>query len=185
MLAGDLRIYSAPKALLRHIQWSLNEIFGYPVELNWEAQHLAPGALATQLQWRELKPVASKIASTLKSWHYLRFEVREFATGFSSSGEGVLYRCTPDLGLHQATTGSTGDVMIPENQISNLIYNSLSVEKLKSCLDNAIGTQWDLELEPFRIASPQALKQGPSMTIVIPPEQWQQLPTFPTGRARS
>jgi hypothetical protein len=42
--------------------------------------------------------------------------------------------------------------MIPENQISNLIYKTLSVEKLKSCLDNAIGTQWDLELEPFRIA---------------------------------
>jgi hypothetical protein len=79
LLAGDLRIYSAPKALLRHIQWSLNEIFGYPVELHWEQQHLAPGALATQLQWRELKPVASKIASTLKSWHYLRFEVREFS----------------------------------------------------------------------------------------------------------
>jgi hypothetical protein len=42
--------------------------------------------------------------------------------------------------------------MIPENQISNLIYKSLSVEKLKSSLENAIGKHWDDELEPFRIA---------------------------------
>jgi hypothetical protein len=70
----------------------------------------------------------------------------------TSMSEGVLFRCTPDLGLHQATTGSTGDVMIPENQISNLIYKSLSVEKLKSTLENAIGKDWDSELEPFRIA---------------------------------
>jgi hypothetical protein len=150
MLAGDLRIYSAPKALLRHIQWSLNEIFGYPVELNWEAQHLAPGALATQLQWRELKPVASKIASTLKSWHYLRFEVREFATGFSSSGEGVLYRCTPDLGLHQAVTASTGDVMVHENRLMTALENSRSYETLRESLATALGIAWDLELESYR-----------------------------------
>lgn len=150
LLAGDLRIYSAPKALLRHIQWSLNEIFGYPVELNWEAQHLAPGALATHLQWRELKPVASKIASTLKSWHYLRFEVREFATGFNGSGEGVLYRCTPQLGLHQAVTSSTGDVMIHENRLMTALENSRSYETLRTSLSTALGVAWDLELEGYR-----------------------------------
>ncbi|TSA19893.1 MAG: DUF3145 family protein [Actinomycetales bacterium] len=147
LLAGDLRIYSAPKALLRHIQWSLNEIFGYPVELNWEAQHLSPGALATQLQWRELKPVASKIASTLKSWHYLRFEVREFS---NISGEGVLYRCTPDLGLHQAVTASTGDVMIHENRLVTILENSRSYETLRKSVSDSLGIAWDLELESYR-----------------------------------
>ncbi len=147
LLAGDLRIYSAPKALLRHIQWSLNEIFGYPVELNWEQQHLAPGALATQLQWRELKPVASKIASTLKSWHYLRFEVREFS---NISGEGVLYRCTPDLGLHQAVTASTGDVMVHENRLMTALENTRSYEALRDSLSSALGIAWDLELECYR-----------------------------------
>ena len=146
-LAGDLRIYSAPKALLRHIQWSLNESLGYPVELTWEAQHLAPGALATQLQWRELKPVASKIASTLKSWHYLRFEVREFS---SIGGEGVLYRCTPQLGLHQAVTASTGDVMVHENRLMTALENSRSYEALRDNLSGALGIAWDLELESYR-----------------------------------
>lgn len=148
LLAGDLRIYSAPKALLRHIQWSLNQIFGYPVELNWQPQALAAGTLATELQWRDLKPVASKIASTLKSWHYLRFEVREFST---LGGEGVLYRCTPDLGLHQAVTSSTGDVMIHENRIQTALDSYKSYESLKEAMNHALGIAWDVELECYRL----------------------------------
>ena len=147
LLAGDLRIYSAPKALLRHIQWSLNEIFGYPVELDWQPQHLSAGTMATELQWRELKPVASKIASTLKSWHYVRFEVREFST---LGGEGVLYRCTPDLGLHQAVTASTGDVMIHENRLMTALESHKSYETLREAMNLALGTAWDAELECYR-----------------------------------
>ena len=144
MLAGDLRIYSAPKALLRHIQWSLNEIFGYPVELNWEAQHLAPGALATQLQWRELKPVASKIASTLKSWHYLRFEVQEFCS------EGAeLFRFTPELGMHRAFTDGTGSILISENVIRKSLATFDDLE-IRENLGLALGSQWDQALEPYR-----------------------------------
>jgi hypothetical protein len=94
-----------------------------------------------------LKPVASKIASTLKSWHYLRFEVREFS---NISGEGVLYRCTPDLGLHQAVTASTGDVMIHENRLVTILENSRSYETLRKSVSNSLGIAWDLELESYR-----------------------------------
>ena len=66
---GDLRIYSAPLALLRHIQWSLNEIFGEVVALEWVNQPLVGGASAMSLEWRANKSHASAIASTLKSWH--------------------------------------------------------------------------------------------------------------------
>ncbi len=147
LLSGDLRIYSAPKALLRHIQWSLNEIFGYPVDLEWQPQLLAAGTMATQLQWREVKPVASKLASTLKSWHYLRFEVREFS---ASSGEGVFYRCTPSLGLHQAVTSSTGDIMIHENRLMTTLETCKSFETLRESISLALGTAWDTELECYR-----------------------------------
>lgn len=148
LIAGDLRIYSAPKALLRHIQWSLNEIFGYPINLDWSAQPLAPGTLATEFQWREVRSNASTIASTLKSWHYLRFEVREYAT---QGGEGVFYRCTPDLGLHQAVTSSTGDVMIHENRIQSSLDSHRSYESLRQSLESSLGIAWDRELEPFRL----------------------------------
>lgn len=148
LLAGDLRIYSAPKALLRHIQWSLNQILGYPVELSWEEQHLSPGSFATSYQWRDIKPAASKIASALKAWHFLRFEVREFST---SGGEGVLYRCTPDLGLHQATTSSTGDVMIHENRLVSALEHNLSYESLRAAIRETLGIAWDEELESYRM----------------------------------
>jgi len=147
-LSGDLRIYSAPRALLRHIQWSLNEIFGYTVDIHWEPQPLSAGTMMCELQWRETKPVASKIASSLKSWHYLRFEVREFAV---NGGEGVLYRCTPTLGLHQAVTASTGDVMVHENRIMTALANHRSYESLREGLHQALGTAWDAELECYRL----------------------------------
>ena len=148
LIAGDLRIYSAPKALLRHIQWSLNEIFGYPINLDWQSQPLSPGTLATEFQWREVKASASKIASTLKSWHYLRFEVREYST---SGREGVFYRCTPELGLHQAVTSSTGDVMIHENRLQSSLDTHRSYESLRQSLEASLGIAWDRELEPFRL----------------------------------
>lgn len=147
--AGDLRIYSAPSALLSHVEWGINQHLGLAQDFQWIPQPLSPGAYSLEFEWKQSKAIAAKLAIALKGWHFIRFEIREVNTSIS---EGVLFRCTPDLGLHQVTTGSTGDVMIPENQISNLIYKSLSVEKLKSGLENAIGAEWDRELEPFRIA---------------------------------
>jgi len=147
-LAGDLRIYSAPRALLRHIQWSINEIFGHTVSLDWQPQPLAAGSQMCELQWRDTKPVASKIASSLKAWHYIRFEVREFSV---SGGEGVLYRCTPELGLHQAVTASTGDVMIHENRLMTALATHRSYESLRESMNDALGTAWDNELECYRL----------------------------------
>jgi hypothetical protein len=146
-LSGDLRIYSAPRALLRHIQWSLNEVFGETIALNWVEQPLTAGTFACEMQWRSKKLSASRIAATLKSWHFIRFEVREFPT---EGGEGVLYRCTPDLGLHQAVTSSTGDIMIHENRIQTILGNSKSFEVLREALATTLGVEWDNELECYR-----------------------------------
>jgi len=146
-LSGDLRIYSAPRALIRHIQWSLNQIFGEPIDIDWQPQRLAAGTLSTEYQWRGESYLASTIASTLKSWHYLRFEVREFST---LGGEGVLYRCTPELGLHQAVTSSTGDVMIHENRILTALHGHNDFEALQESLHEILGTAWDEELEWYR-----------------------------------
>ena len=150
-LSGDLRIYSAPKALLRHIEWSLNTIFEEHVSIEWINQPLSAGTFACEIHWRAKKARASKIASTLKSWHFIRFDVREFPT---EGGEGVLYRCTPDLGLHQAVTASTGDIMIHENRLVSIMKSSSlserTYERLQSALNEALGVAWDEELECYR-----------------------------------
>ena len=160
MLAGDLHIYSAPRALLRHIQWSLNSIFDSLVTIEWVNQPLVAGASAMSVEWKSSQEHASKIASTLKSWHFIRFEVREYPIG---GGEGVLYRCTPDLGLHQAVTASTGDVMIHENRIRTLMDSHGTNESLRTALDGALGNNWDEELECYR----RALEVGEQLQRVI------------------
>ena len=147
--AGDLRIYSVPSALVAHVEWALNQHLVGSQDFNWTPQPLSPGAFALEFEWKTKKAIAAKIAISLKGWHFIRFEMREINI---ATTEGTLFRCTPDLGLHQATTGSTGDVMIPENQIRNLINLAMSHKKLQSTLENAIGIEWDEELEPFRIA---------------------------------
>lgn len=147
--AGDLRIYSVPSALISHVEWAINQHLGDAHKFNWVRQPISPGTLALEFEWKSKNPTAAKLAIALKGWRFIRFEIREAS---NLNIEGVLIRCTPDLGLHQCSTGSTGDVMIAENQITNLINNAVGVEKLKSSLENAIGKAWDDELEPFRIA---------------------------------
>jgi len=63
-----------------------------------------------------------------------------------------LFRCTPDLGLHQISAGPTGELMINENSIKRVIATATSQKKLVSNLENILGSEWDSELEPFRIA---------------------------------
>ena len=146
-LSGDLRIFSVPRALARHIEWALNAIFGRPLSIVWLDQKLSPGTYAMEYQWRSNTAFASKIASTLRGWHFLRFEVREFST---TSGEGAFYRYTPDLGMHQATTLSTGDIAIHENRLMTALENSGSYESLRTAVEQALGVAWDFELEGYR-----------------------------------
>jgi hypothetical protein len=94
-------------------------------------------------------PIAAKLATALKAWHYIRFEIREIN---KNTQDATYYRATPDLGLHQAQLASNGDVVLNENQVNSILKNSLSYEKLQANLENALGINWDLELEPYRLA---------------------------------
>ena len=147
--AGRILIYSTPAALTQHIEWALNQNLGYQVEPNWVNQPLSPGAKATEVDFNSDQPVAAKIAKALISWRYLRFEITQRC---KKSGDATLYRITPDLGLHQASLASNGDVVLNEHQVNQLIKNAVSHKKLQIELENALGNQWDIELEPYRIA---------------------------------
>ncbi len=147
--AGRILIYSTPAALTQHIEWALNQNLGYQVEPNWVNQPLSPGAKATEVDFNSDQPVAAKIAKALISWRYLRFEITQRC---KKSGDATLYRITPDLGLHQASLASNGDVVLNEHQVNQLIQNAPSQKRLQQDLEKALGNQWDIELEPYRIA---------------------------------
>jgi hypothetical protein len=96
-LAGLVVIHSAPTALRQHIEWGLNSLLGAPQNIFWRDQPLNPGTVRTTVEFRAPIGTAAKIATALKNWHYLRFEVSELA-----SHGGEIFRCTPELGIHRA-----------------------------------------------------------------------------------
>ena len=136
---GFLTIHSCPIALMRHVEWSLQSITGIQT-FNWRKQPLVAGAERMQLNWRRGKDLVPEIVTALKSWHYLRFE---------ANSEHEIFRFTPDLGLHRATIDSFGSILITENQIRTAL-DSFDSESTREKLDQALGTNWERELEPFR-----------------------------------
>ena len=144
-VTGLFVIHSAPLALKPHIEWAIQSILGTWVTISWKSQSLAPGTYRTSLDFRGKSGLAATIASSLASWRYLRFEVRE-----ENLRGGEFYRFTPDLGMHRAVIDASGSVMITENQIADAMAASFDEDSLRESLERAIGNQWDVELELFR-----------------------------------
>ena len=93
---------------------------------------------------------AARLASALKGWQKLRFEVTEEAT---AGTEGERYSYTPALGVFHAITGIHGDILIPEDRIRHAVVTAASGgPDLVDALDDLLGKAWDSELEPFRYA---------------------------------
>ena len=144
---GLLTIHSAPSALRRHIDWAIQNIVGEDAQVNWQPQSLMVGTFKTKCQWRGPGGSAAEIASTLRSWHYLNFEVLE-----EHENGGELFRFTPELGLHRAVTDLSGAVLLNEFTINNVMQKALDEDSIRQGLLQAMGTAWDIELERFRSA---------------------------------
>ncbi|MEY4197991.1 MAG: hypothetical protein RLZZ477_576 [Actinomycetota bacterium] len=144
---GSLTIYSAPKSVLTHIQWSINEVLGRPHELQWNSQPLSPGCYRTQLSWNGVLGTGAKLASNLRGWHYLKFEVYEAAMNGS---DGSLYMFTPELGLFRSNIGPHGDIMINEHQLNSALSHSIKDSEVVVEIEKMLGKQWNESLEPYR-----------------------------------
>ena len=143
-LAGLVVIHSAPTALRQHIEWGLNSLLGVSQNIFWRDQPLAPGTVRTTLEFRAPRGTASKIATALKNWHYLRFEVSELG-----AYGGEMFRCSPELGIHRATIDSVGTILVSEDVIRKAMahYDDLEV---RENLELALGESWEEALEPMR-----------------------------------
>jgi hypothetical protein len=106
---------------------------------------LQAGTFRCEISWREKTSKASQVATALRSWHYLRFEVRDV-----SEIGGDFYRFTPELGIHRASIDGAGSILINENQITAALDKSFDEEALRTALQDALGAKWELELEPLR-----------------------------------
>ena len=146
---GRLCIYSVPAALRNHVEWAILQNIQVSNLNNLKELWVAvdAGQFGLEIQWHSQISTAPNLVNALKIWKLIRFEVSEF------NAEGsVLYRATPDLGVHQANIDSLGNVILVESKIKSCIESSYSQQKLISNLESALGVAWDTELEPFRIA---------------------------------
>lgn len=147
---GLVVVHSCPAAVCPHVEWALGAILGEPVTLTWGVQPALAGSLRTEMAWAGPVGTASRIASALREWHYLRFEVTEHATATS---DGARFMCTPDLGMHHSAVGMHGDLMVHENRLGAVLERAIKGQVvIEEEIAALLGMAWDEELEPLRQA---------------------------------
>ena len=148
---GLLFVHSSPSALCPHIEWAIGGVLGIAVNPSWTPQPAQPGTYRAELSWNGQSGTAAAIASALRGWNHLRFEVTEDPT---TSTEGARFSFTPELGVFHGVTGLHGDLMIPEDRLkAAVVKTALGDSTLLHELDKLLGKPWDDELEVFRHAS--------------------------------
>ncbi|NRQ51378.1 DUF3145 domain-containing protein [Aeromicrobium stalagmiti] len=147
---GVLFVHSSASALCPHVEWAVAGVLGGTPDVSWVPQGAEPGTYRAELSWQAPVGTAAALASALRGWEQLRFEVTEEPT---ASSEGARYSYTPKLGIFHAMTGLHGDVLIPEDRIKAFrVKASLGEVDIETALDGLLGVAWDAELEPFRHA---------------------------------
>ncbi|MCX6408190.1 MAG: DUF3145 domain-containing protein [Propionibacteriales bacterium] len=147
---GVLYVHSAPSALCPHVEWAAAGVLGDSVDLDWQSQPAEAGTYRAELSWQAPAGSAAALASAMRGWDRLRFEVTEEPT---ASSEGARFSFTPSLGIFHAMTGLHGDVLIPEDRIKAFrVKAALGEITMDEALDGLLGVAWDAELEPFRHA---------------------------------
>jgi len=145
-----LYVHSSPRALCPHVEWAAGRALGRAVNFTWIEQPVMKNTLRTDFFWEGPQGTGAAIASALRGWEHLRYEVSEDA---GHGTDGARWMHTPDLGIFFAQTDTAGNVVIPEDRVRYAMevagVNALELHKE---LRLALGQSWDDELEPFRNA---------------------------------
>ena len=72
-VSGWIEIFAAPKALLAHVEWSLERALDCKLQITWSTQPLTPGSFQTRLRFSAPSGRAGEIATALatKVWPML------------------------------------------------------------------------------------------------------------------
>jgi len=148
---GTLFVHSIPAALCPHLEWAIGQILDERVTFAWHTQNALPGSFKGEMTWTGPVGTASKMASALRGWEYLRFEAVEEP---SPGVDGSRYQGTPSLGIHHSIVGIHGDIYLNEDRVRSAIEKGQRIGgSIVAEMDAILGTAWDRELEIFRAAS--------------------------------
>ena len=147
---GVVYIHSAPSSLCPHITWALESALGQQVQLDWLPQPAGPRLMRAELSWSGDAGLGSRLASSLRGWDHLRYEVTEEP---SPGVDGSRWSHTPSLGIHHTWVSASGDAVVHENRLREALRATGGDPRaLADALDVVLGAAWDRELEPFRYA---------------------------------
>ncbi|GAA4729152.1 DUF3145 domain-containing protein [Isoptericola chiayiensis] len=146
---GVLLVHSAPRALCPHLEWAAGNVLGGDVSLDWTPQPAARGLYRAEYPWQGAQGTGARLASALRGWDHLRYEVTEDA---SHGADGARWSHTPELGIFHAMTDVHGNVVVPEDRVRAAMEGARDPLALREAMDLALGSAWDDELEPFRYA---------------------------------
>ena len=147
---GVVFIHSTPRALSVHIEWSLGGLLGAPVNLDWVEQPVAPSTVRSEMSWVGKADLSAKIASALRMFPNVRFEVTEEP---SSGFDGQRFVSTPSLGIWRSPMVVFGETFVADDKLRTAITNAATAgNSLVEAVDEVMGGPWDRELEPFRYA---------------------------------
>ncbi|GGI48346.1 hypothetical protein BCL57_003068 [Agromyces flavus] len=148
---GMLFVHSSQRALCPHVEWAAGRAIGTAVNFEWVEQPVLPGTMRAEFSWTGEPGTGARIASALRGWEQLRFEVSE-DPGLGSDGARWMH--TPELGVFYAQTDAAGNLVVPEDRIRYAMeIAAFDAGELHRELRLALGQAWDDELEPFRHAS--------------------------------
>ncbi len=146
---GVVFVHSAPAAVCPHVEWAIAGVLGDRVSLSWTPQPAQPGTLRAEVSWRGDTGTGGQLASALRAWPMVRFEVTEDPSA-GADGERICH--LPERGLWRTAVSANGDIMIGEDQLRALLDRATSLEGLRHDLGKALGLDLDEELEPYRRA---------------------------------
>lgn len=145
---GVFFVHSCPRALCPHIEAAASTVLDQKLRMEWTAQPAQAGTYRSEFSWVGKSGTGARLASALRGWEHLRFEVTEEATAATDGGR---WSYVPDLGIFHAQTDVMGNVVIPEDRVrAALLADDLAASR--RILQLAVGAQWDEQLEPFRYA---------------------------------
>lgn len=142
---GVVFIHSSPRALLSHVEWAVQREVTPMHPVQWSAQPIQSGMSRCEISWSGPQGAGARIASALRGFPNLRFEVTEDVPG----GMGERFCFTPSLGVFRAATSPTGDLLVGEERLRA----ALSTTDPAQAVRDLLGQPWDDELEPFRMAA--------------------------------
>ncbi|WP_288798194.1 DUF3145 domain-containing protein [uncultured Arsenicicoccus sp.] len=147
---GVVFIHSASTAMCPHVAWALEGVLGTAVTLDWTSQPADARLRRTEVNWVGPAGTGAALASALRGWDSLRYEVSEDP---SPGCDGSRWAHTPDLGLHHTWICASGDAVVNEDRLRHALAQAQGDPRvLAEIVDQILGAPWDAELEAYREA---------------------------------